>query len=256
MFKRRMRIRTVDQIVAEITGVKERYGDGYFGFEDEVFAVSRKHLMEFLERVGPLRITWTCQLRVDFVNEELLKVLKATGCRAVSYGIESGSQRILDLDEKKIRIDQVRNAFRLHRKIGLPAVALVIVGHPHERPEDLEATYRLVKEIKPVYTSVQLMVPFPGTRLYDEVAEATGTITSRHWLDYVAVRDPIYIPKDLNRGIMLEYFQKIIDLNHGARALWIRFKNFVRTVPRNKKDFKKVKADFFEMIHPYREEHG
>jgi radical SAM superfamily enzyme YgiQ (UPF0313 family) len=256
MFKRRIRIRKVADIVAEISDVKERYGGDYFGFEDEVFAVSRKHLMEFLEHVGPLKINWTCQLRVDFVEVKLLKVLKATGCRAVSYGIESGSQRILDSDNKKIRIDQVRNAFRLHRKIGLPAVALVIVGHPHERPEDLQATYDLLREIKPVYSSVQLMVPYPGTRLYDEVAEATGTITSRHWLDYVAVREPIYIPRDLNREIMLEYFQKIINLNYGSRALWIRFSNFVRTVPRNIRDLRRIVSDFREMIRPYGEEHS
>lgn len=256
MFRRRIRIRKVEAMVEEIREVKERYGEGHFGFEDEVFAVSRKHLMEFLERVGPLKIQWTCQLRVDFATEDLLKVLKATGCRAVSYGIESGSQRILDGDEKRIRIDQVRHAFKLHHKIGLPAVALVIIGHPHEGPEDLEATYRLLREIRPVYSTAQLMVPFPGTRLYDEVAEQTGTIVTKHWLDYVAAREPIFIPKDLDREIMLEYYQRIIDLNRGSRALWIRFKNFLKLTARNPLDFRQLKSDFLEMLHPYREEHG
>ena len=256
MFHRRIRIRSVPLIVEEIREVKERWGNGCFGFEDEVFAVSRRHLMEFLDRVGPLGIEWTCQLRVDFVTRELLQVLKATGCRAVSYGIESGSQRILDSDDKKIRLDQVRAAFRLHRKIGLPAVALVIVGHPHERREDLQATYDLLREIKPVYSSVQLMVPFPGTRLYDEVADATGTVSTRHWLDYVAAREPIYIPKDLDRETMLEYFEKIVSLNRGARALGIRFGNFLRTLPRNLSRPGRLASDFLEMLYPYRAEHG
>ena len=256
MFRRRMRIRTVDRIVAEIRDVIDRFGDGYFGFEDEVFAVSRKHLNAFLEQVKPLNVSWSCQLRVDFVTEDLLRVLKSTGCRVVSYGIESGSQRILDLDEKRIRIEQVERAFALHRKMGLPAIALVIIGHPHERPEDLEATYRLLRRIRPVYSSVQFMAPFPGTRLHDEVAERTGTIVSRHWLDYVAAREPLFIPHDLSRELMLEYFEKIIALNRGGRALGIRFLNFLRTVSRNPIAFRKIRDDFVEMINPYGSEHG
>lgn len=213
-WRRKVRIRSVDQMIDELKGIIEEYGIMSFRIQDDIFTSRKKSLLEFCERVKPLKITYTCLARSDQMTEEKLLALRSSGCVLVSYGVESGNQEILKKENKKQDLDQVRAVFAMHHKFKVPVCALIIVGHVGETVQSLEDTYNIIKEIRPTWTLPQFMCPYPGSALhYEKIAENTGTISTTDYNDYVNMDYPIYIPKDLTPELMLEWREKIRSLN-------------------------------------------
>ena len=213
-WRRKVRLRTTDQVVDEFIGIQDQYGVNAFGIHDDIFTVNKKFLFEFCDRVKSRRVTWTCLARVDQMDEEKLVAMKEAGCVLVSYGVESGNQEVLNKENKHQSLDKVRQIFAIHHKHKVPVCALIIIGHPHENEQALQDTYDLVAEIKPTWTLCQFMSPYPGTALhYGGIAAAAGKVLTWDWADYVHQDKPIFVPKDLNPEIMLAWREKIRSLN-------------------------------------------
>jgi radical SAM superfamily enzyme YgiQ (UPF0313 family) len=130
--------------------------------------------------------SWSCDTRVDCVNPDKLKLMKASGCTKVAFGVETGSERIVRLNQKKIKFADVRNAIRWSREAGIRQVeANFIVGsHPEETLEDLELTAKLIKELPLTFIFISVIVPYPGTPNYDYM-DQRGLIFSKDWSKYV-----------------------------------------------------------------------
>lgn len=107
---------------------------------------------------------------------KLLVLMKRAGCRLVVYGVEAGSQRILDLIRKQTRVETVRNAFRITKKVGIHAHANFMLGHPTESEEEIFESIRLAKELDPSKVGFYLTLPVPGSELY-EMAKSRDLIT-------------------------------------------------------------------------------
>jgi radical SAM superfamily enzyme YgiQ (UPF0313 family) len=118
-----------------------------------------------MTRGGP-RVTWTCSTRVNRVDGPLLRKMAAAGCRVIQFGIESADPAVLDALKKGITLEQVREAFRSARAEGIDTVANLMVGSPGETRGSIEATRRLIREIRPDHLNVQVLVPYPGTELH------------------------------------------------------------------------------------------
>ncbi len=114
-----------------------------------------------------LKIDWGCHTRVDNVNYELLKIMKECGLTHISFGVESGSQKILNYYRKGTTPEQAIKAFKACKKLGIQTFAYFMIGAPIETREDLEKTYQLIKKIKPDGLDVFTTVPYPGNNLYD-----------------------------------------------------------------------------------------
>ncbi|MBN1871174.1 MAG: B12-binding domain-containing radical SAM protein [Candidatus Omnitrophica bacterium] len=200
LWERRVRMFTLDRIMDEITECTRRYRNRYIFITDDVFTVRRKFVMDFCARVKDMRLRWWCISRVDMVDREMLLEMKRSGCAGISYGVESGDQAILDFENKGITINRIKETFRLHREIGLPAKALMIIGHPLETTETIRQSMELAKELDSFgYVCAQMMCPYIGTALYDSIAKDTGKITTYNWDDYVTWKfPPIFVPKDLD----------------------------------------------------------
>src|SRR5512137_260317 len=99
--------------------------------------------------------------RVDRIDEELLLLMAQSGCKVISYGVESGVQEILDRAGKGITIPQVVRAFALTRKAGIESAAHIILGLPGESPSTIKETLRLVRKIRPDYVQFYGAIPFP-----------------------------------------------------------------------------------------------
>ncbi len=169
----------------------------HFHFQDDNFLLHKRWLMEFLERfrrVAP-GLTWSCAGRVDCIDPALLKHLKRTGCTQIFYGLESGSQQILDLLQKNITSGQLAEVLSATRAAGIATAANVMIGNPLETRRTLEMTRRFVTSIDLVGLSVTFFTPFPGTsirkriRQFGEFEEDWGRMSSY---------EPIFIPKDLS----------------------------------------------------------
>jgi radical SAM superfamily enzyme YgiQ (UPF0313 family) len=167
-----------------------------FDIKDDILTVNKKWILDFCARIIKERmdIKWRCLARVDSIDMERLKAMKKAGCIHVSYGIESGNQKILDFAQKNITIPQIRQAIRLTQRAGIPIDALFIVGHPLETMETILESKRLIDELGIFNYVFQGMTPYVGTELASSIAENTGVIVSKDWDDYITMTRPVYIP--------------------------------------------------------------
>lgn len=173
MFGRKYRMRSPKNVVDEIEYVHKRFGVDQFTFYDDAFTVDQKRTEEICDEIirRKLNIHWDCETRVDMVNKPLLDKMKKAGCIAVWFGVESGSQMIIDKMHKKFTIEQTRKAFKIAHEVGLMTVASVILGFPGETEETAWETVNFVRSLNPVDVGFYIATPYPGTPLYDLVKE-------------------------------------------------------------------------------------
>ena len=166
---RKYRAQSIGRMIEELRSVRQQYGISYFQFLDDTFPVQRTLTMEFCARIARELpdVRWSCQARVTGLDEELVSAMKAGGCIQMEFGVESGSQRILDFLNKGFKIDQVVETFALCRRQGVRTFANFLVGTPGESWEDVESTFRLCKEIRPDVGDLWVTTPYPGTDLYE-----------------------------------------------------------------------------------------
>jgi anaerobic magnesium-protoporphyrin IX monomethyl ester cyclase len=192
---RRVRFRSVDDVLRELRTLRERHGLVHVSFRDDTFTAHRPRTLELCRRLreeGPAFL-WDCQSRVNLVDEDRLRAMKRAGCHHVQYGIESGSERILQLLQKDITVEQIRRAVALTRAAGLVVSIYLISGVPGETEEDLQATLRLIREVLPHDGIVAPLAVYPGTKLYEDGKRHLGVG------DDVWVTDPraaIYVRED------------------------------------------------------------
>ncbi len=166
------RWRSVDNVIAEIKMLKKKYNIDFINFNDDLFILQKKRAMEFCEKykASGLNIEWSALSRVNVVDEELLKAMGDAGCIRVAYGIESGSQKILDEMNKMVKIEQAKTAVSLTRKAGMFANCTFIVGMPGETEETIQETVDFCKELG-IPATLFYMNAYPGTSVFEEVKD-------------------------------------------------------------------------------------
>ncbi len=143
-------------------------GVTFFYVSDDNFTIKKNKVIEICRRIldKGLKITWVAISRVSYVDEDILYWMRKAGCIQISYGIESGSQKIRDLLNKNIRTEEIKNAFALTHKYGIIARAYFIYGSPEESWETIQETIDLIHQIKPLICVSYVLEIYPGTRLY------------------------------------------------------------------------------------------
>jgi radical SAM superfamily enzyme YgiQ (UPF0313 family) len=172
---RQVRYRSPVSVVDEICSIRDRFGLIYISIRDDTFTADKRRTIAFCQELINRRVNilWNCQSRVEVVDEETLIWMKRAGCECIQLGVESGSEKILELLGKKITPDQVKRAAELVHRIGLNLSVYLITAIPGETDEDRQATIALLKAIKPQDAQVSPLAYYPGTALYNE-AVATG----------------------------------------------------------------------------------
>lgn len=159
-------------LVKYIKNWKEKYGIEGVWFKDSTFSVNKKWTVEFCKLLieEDLNIKWSCNSRVDCVDEERIELMSKAGCETIWFGVESGSERIIKLMNKRINKAQVIEAFKLCEKYGVRAWANFMIGVPTETVEDIEKTFNFAMELKKQSNvdnlHITIYTPFPGTPLY------------------------------------------------------------------------------------------
>lgn len=165
----------VDLVIERIKLLEKRYNVGFISFSDENWGSSRKWNDEFLEKIAPLDILWRVGgVRTRTVDLDLLKRMRAAGCVNVQYGMESGSQRMLDVMEKNLSVQHNINAGKWTYEAGLFTSYAMVLGMPGECPETIQETIAFLKELteflpEPPYsrTSMNRLEALPGTPVYE-----------------------------------------------------------------------------------------
>lgn len=165
------RRRSPANVVDEIAWIKQQYNVDSIWFVDDVFTVSHKWLEEFTQEIKKrnLQISYECITRADRMNEEVILMLKESGCFRVWVGAESGSQKVIDMMDRRVEVEQVQQMIQLSRKHGLQAGTFIMVGYPGETKEDIYATLQHLKKADPDLYTITVAYPIKGTPLYTEV---------------------------------------------------------------------------------------
>jgi len=165
------RRRSPQKVVDEIAYIKEHYNVDSIWFVDDVFTVSHQWLETFTEEITRRNVVmpFECITRADRMCEDVIRNLKKSGCFRVWIGAESGSQKIIDLMDRRVEVEQVQQMIQLARKHGLQAGTFIMVGYPGETKEDIYATVQHLKNADPDLFTITVAYPIKGTPLYAEV---------------------------------------------------------------------------------------
>jgi len=165
---------------------------------DDLFTANRKHCLAVCDEIvkRQLKLKWTSFARVDTVSEEILTQMKAAGCSAVSFGIESGNPQILETIKKGITRQQVVEAVNMCRRAGVLPHASFILGLPGETPQTIRETMDFGDQLKELGLSFgfHLLAPFPGTEIRENSDQYGIRILTDDWSQYHANRAVVETP--------------------------------------------------------------
>lgn len=165
------RRRSPEKVVEELEWLQKEYNPDSFWFVDDVFTINHKWLNGFNEalRKKNLKISYECITRADRMNEEVVQVMKETGCFRVWIGAESGSQKIIDLMDRRVDVEKVREMITMAKKYKIESGTFIMLGYPGETETDIEETIHHLKSSDPDHFTITIAYPIRGTELYQEV---------------------------------------------------------------------------------------
>lgn len=211
---RKVRFRSTDNVIAEIRHLIDTYGIKQFKWQDDTFTLNRKWLIELCDKmVSQLPIIYQrAHTRVNVFDEEMAKKMRAANFKLLCFGIESFSQKILDINNKAITVDMVENALKIAKKYGFKTVGFLIFGMPGEDPQTVGETKAGILRNKRYldYLNLATMVPLIGTPVYNNPDKFDCEIVTRDmekfWIVDHEKSDDILVT---TKGVPVETMQKL-----------------------------------------------
>ncbi|MCP4683492.1 MAG: radical SAM protein [Desulfobacterales bacterium] len=205
----KVRFHSPEYFVRQLEVLNKR-GVSFFYFSDDIFAIKKDRVIEICKKIleKNLKITWAAISRVDYVNEDILYWMRKAGCIQISYGVESGSEKIRKKLNKNIQSNQIKKAFALTAKYGILPRAYFIYACPGESWATIQETIDLIREIKPLATIFYILDIFPGTSLCSDYMK-TFTATDDIWLE--RIEDIMYHETDphLTQELILAFGERL-----------------------------------------------
>jgi radical SAM superfamily enzyme YgiQ (UPF0313 family) len=180
VFGRTVGRRSVVNVVQELREIRQRYGADRVRFADDILPLDKGWMMDLCRAIedADLGLEFECLARADLVDDDILRAMTLAGFREVFYGVESGSDRVLDRMGKGQTREQVLRATRSTRDAGMVQHWFVMFGYPGETAEDVESTIDMVLDVAPESISTTVAYPIRGTPLHDEVRDL---MTTKRW---------------------------------------------------------------------------
>jgi len=209
IFGRTFRTRSVKNVVDEIEFLVKKYGVEEIRVFDDLFTVNERRVKEICNEIikRELNFSWCCEARVNSVTPEMLKLMKKAGCTQIDYGIESGSQEILDLLNKDTNLDEIRNAVKWTKEVGIKIKGYFLLGLPGETKKLIEKTIEFAKSLDIDYAAFFFYSPYPGTPLYNSLNKY-GKIIALKWDEYVTFETPAFLPKGISKEKLVFLYKK------------------------------------------------
>lgn len=247
-FGRKTRFRSPANVLGEIRLLIRDFGVREITFYDDTFTLNKGRVHEICDRIiaEKLDLTWGCLSRVDTLDRELLEKMKRAGCHMLSFGVESGSETMLARIQKGITPEQSLRAIRLARELGMDCAATMVLGIPGETIETMQETLEFIKKANPTYALFFRLVPFPGTKLYEEYLRQSPSAHNRfdNFADVTNIpllRLDSISPRDFTRMSRRMYLSFYLR----PRKLWEYLRNI--TSPHRLKGYLRALGTFFKV---------
>ena len=230
------RAHSAEYVADLMTMLNKQYGAKSILFEDDNSLIFKPRLKELVKilKSRKLDLTWSCLSRVDTVDLEILEIAKSGGCWQVQYGIESGSQEILDFYRKNITLEKIERAIGLTKKAGLRTKGFFMFGNPLETTGRIKATIDLIKRLDLDDMSITFFTPFPGSEIYEQALNY-GKF-DRDW-ERMSFFDTVFVPNGfteqelrywMRRAYRQFYFRPKIIFSYLRRLTsWAQFKELL-----------------------------
>ena len=204
LYGRKVRFRSIENIMEEVDYLIDKYKIKSIYFYDDTLTLKKKWMMRLCDELQKRNMKWICGTRVDAVNEEILRKMKDSGCKYISYGVESGSNRMLeDVIKKGFTIEKAEKTIKLTDKIGIGIIVNYMFGLPGETEEDLKLTLKAVKAIPADAAEFSIFIPLPGTELAADL----------DWTQYSSKENPYHAKSKVHDE---EFSKKIADYHSQA----------------------------------------
>ncbi|MCX6695865.1 MAG: radical SAM protein [Candidatus Altiarchaeota archaeon] len=196
------RQRGIKNVMEEVGIVLDALKPDFIGFVDNVFTLKRDFVVEFCNTVKKSypEMKWTCATRTDLVDEKLLELMVSSGCDRISFGVESGVERIRFSLGKRISDKQYFNTFKKCRELGIKTSAYFMVGHMGETRGEIDQTVKFALELDPDDVFFTPTIILPKTRLMDYCTE-NKLISNNAWMYFMAGASdvPYLVPEEFKK---------------------------------------------------------
>ena len=208
IFGRKVRRRSAEKIMEEVRILQNQYGVREISFYDDTFTIHKREVERFCHSImnENIDLTWSCFTRIDYVNEELLRLMKDSGCHLILFGIETSDEQILKNINKKMNLNRIRKIVAAARKIGIETRASYMLGNPGETEETIRKTMAFAKELDTDEVQFNITTAYPGTELF-EWAEENGFLRHCNWSDYHMSEHNIDLPS-VEREFIQNYYKR------------------------------------------------
>jgi len=208
------RCRSAENVIKEIQQCVEQ-GYKEIWFRDETFTAfptRNKVICEWLIK-NKVDLTWIANGRVDMITKEMMQLMKDAGCHMLKFGVETGTQQLLDNVHKGTTLEQARKVFKWAHEIGIDTHAHTMLGLPGENVCTLKQTINFIMEINPTTATFGICTPYPGTPLFKEVQEKAPEIMDGSGIDLKKLHTSGYYnqyftklsPEELEKYVRLAY---------------------------------------------------
>jgi radical SAM superfamily enzyme YgiQ (UPF0313 family) len=169
----KLTLQSPERVVDEIANLVNNYSIKSLRIIDDTFTINKKRVIRICQEIikRKFNIQWCCLSRTDNLTEEMIDWMRKAGCVRIYFGLESGSQKILDLYEKRINVNEAIATLLLCKKYGIETTGFFMSGYPEETDADFEETIAFAKKAKLTFASVNPLTPYPGTSLFERLKE-------------------------------------------------------------------------------------
>ena len=197
IFGTKIRKRSSDNILQELTRLREKYNINAFMFQDDTFIIDEKWVRDICANIinAGLDLKWGCNVRANLVTKSLLTKMKSAGLRKIFVGIESASQRILDdIYNKKITLEQVKKTVIIAKNLNLKVQGYFMLGAPTESVAEIKKTIKFAKNLDIDEATFSITTPLPNTDLYKKFNE----LITKDFDEFDYYRNPVLNLNDLS----------------------------------------------------------
>lgn len=189
------RFRSPENVIAEIEICRKKYDTNFIVFNDSTFTLNKRRISKIVRSLPKMGIKgYTVNGHVNTVDYEMLEQLAKTGCRKISFGIESGSNKTLKRIRKQSSRKKIMAAFKIARKAKIPIIegSMILGADPYETEKDFKDTASLIKIIRPDILTLGIITPYPGTAVYKEMKKLgyLDGITWNHFQQFAESSPP------------------------------------------------------------------
>lgn len=220
----KVRVRSTDNIVAEIRECVEKYKINNFLFWSDIFNFDREWTIDLCQKIidSGLKITWASNTRADTADAEMAELMYESGCRLVSIGVESGSQFVLDKIGKSLTLSDVRDTVKIFKKAGIKIYNYFVIGLPWDDEETIEQTIEFAIELDSDFISFYTATPLPGTRFFRYALEQNLLDRTENW-------ENVYYAPVVNTHFLSK--ERVFELHKEAiRRFYLRPEFILRSI--------------------------